>query len=227
MSQVFFTNIIPSNDVVPTAVSRTPLRRIQLQRDNCEARLSRTGRPGSKRYQRFLNKQELLSADSIEIDPVWTAGPRLFAELLRTPTQCAVYAASADDDTHTSSAGGPSRQQRHASSARDRQQPLDNITPHSLRRLLIKHRESDSVRQLDARIASFLQAPSQQRLQLHELTNEPFLRLLCHGICAFYGCSSHSETLAGVRVFFVKKAKTHAAPAHSVPLRQALALASC
>jgi len=65
---------------------RKPAGKWIPQRDNCEARVVRTGRPGSKRYQRFLNKMFLFECnEEVELDPLLTNRPGAFSMLFRSP----------------------------------------------------------------------------------------------------------------------------------------------
>jgi len=171
----------------------------------------RVGQPGSKRFQRFINKAFLLQNEqdleeedlSVFVAPTYTALDAIFEEKNKKTWEPFVETTEGRQRKmiqSLSARGASARRHHHRQSALSPTTSFASIKA-STRRLL---RESEEfVPMLDKEISNFM-----QNSQLNSLTytfNDDFDRLLCHAVCQYYQLSSITRESHNSKIVAIRK----------------------
>jgi len=178
----------------------------------------RIGRPGSKRYQRFVNKVFLIqNEDELEeedlkvfIAPTFTA----FDELLYDDDKMELWKPFLDVTEererkllHTLSADSKPSRRHH----RPSQSPIYAFSKidSKLKKMLLRVND-DFLQRSDKEICAFV-----QNIEIGSVTysfNDGYDRMICRGICQFYGLSTFDKDLQNVRALAVRRTPRTAIP---------------
>jgi len=175
------------------------------------------GRPGSRRFQRYLNKAFLLnqSADLEANDFVITASSSsIFTEILGDGDKLATWEQFLDMNEHEQSEILFAVSEQVECWIDLSPEQNFNMIDKKLRRVLQLHLCSDFLSELEAEI---LQRISGEMTSLVYTFAEPWHRMICHGICQYYSLHSQStDVKGGKRVVVVSKTKRTRIPAVSL-----------
>jgi len=205
---------ITFSSYLPSKRSRyVPIPRISVPRSQY------IGRPGSRRYQRFLNRsfltgqevevetQDLIVFEAPTITPLGSLtepeNRKLFEPFVSVTEeeQQVLFASINVHMTPRTNAADISRQHVSISAAKSFQR-IDK----KIRKLLKVNLKNDFFRDFDQEIANLIQNGSRA---LEYSFEDSFGRLICHGICQYYSLMSRSiDTTRGRIVVIERKAST-------------------
>jgi len=172
------------------------------------------GRPGSKRFQRHLNRSFLLDQSDVSHDDfnVYPRSRSIFGQLLSDSEKLSHWEAfieiSEDQQeallVSLSADVSDYLEQEPIQDEHTSEIQFKNIDK-KLRKLLKMHLESKILSDLDAQMYQYVNDGNFDSL-IYSF-NEPFHRMICHGICQFYALHSHSKDVSEQRVVVVSKTK--------------------
>jgi len=211
---------------IPAAVSYPPLRRKRTwqwgPRDHLPTQ-PRLPKPGSRRYQRYVNT-EFLKESAGELDEcdllVFDSSHSLFASLHTSESHRVVwerFVTSSEEEQHhvlrRSAKAFSSSAPRSRSVAEHHFRRVDK----RIRRLLKRKTHVEFVGEWEGRVVEYAQLPA-KRPPLKYACQDSYQRLLCHGVCQYYALPSQSkDTRAGKRFVEVRKpASPPALPAETL-----------
>jgi len=219
-------NIPTQGPVVHPAVILRRRRFVPSLRDSL-TRLHKTGRPGSKRYQRFVNREYLQEQQ-------WDLQPEDFqvVQFTRTVFSTLLHEKNRKiwepfiDVTEEQEAlmlqkickGGPMEDSDEFGDwififDENVEEVKMSVKPHvsfskiekRVKQYILKNPDSPFLQSMDKEIVVYIKGSTQRMSYNFE---NPFHRLICHGICEFYSLHSHSEdSKEGTRVLHIVKPK--------------------
>lgn len=203
----------------PVAVSASPARNWRwAPRESLASRL-RVGRPGSKRFQRFLNKEFLETAqedlesrdwDIIDFSTTGSWFGQLCDEHNRVVWEPFVDITEEEQDYLICAAND--RQRKEASmegAACNGTSPAARFEriERKPRRALWENPRCEFLQQVESEVIAFLHrcgSPVVEPLVM-PLDGSPYHRLICHGVSQYYLLASYSRTANGQRSLIICK----------------------
>jgi len=227
-----FTVILPNQQPIATPVTPTRTRWVR----ESVTRLNKIGRPGSRRYQRFLNK-EFLQEQQWDLQPEdfqvvrfsKTPFSLLFEEENREVWAPFVDVTEEDERLMLDRicSGRPIEESDELgdwivigtnNDDVEVKKPTPVVKPHTCfmrvdkraRKFIQQNPDSQILQSMDNRITQYIQE-DKRKITCH--FENSFHRLLCHGVCQFYSLHSCSEDIKnGSRVLHISKPRIHNAP---------------
>jgi len=179
------------------------------------------GRPGSRRFQRYLNRSFLLNqtaelhADDFVIASSTTS---VFTEILSDGDKLSIWEQFLDMNEHEQNEILLSFSEEADAWIDLSPEQNFNMIDKKLRKVLQLQLCRDFLAQLESEL---IQRISGEMSSLAYTFTEPWHRMICHGICQYYSLHSQSTNVkGGKRVVIVSKTKHTRVPA--VPLSQHL-----
>lgn len=179
-----------------------------------QSRRDFVGRPGSKRFQRHMNKSFLLEQTEVSREDfyVFPKTRSIFGELMNDSEKLSQWEnfIEVTEDQQEALLVSLSAD---VSDFLEKEHSQDEVTSElqfskidkKLRKLLKVHLESKILSDLDAQMYEYVNNGNFETL-IYSF-NEPFHRMICHGVCQFYALHSHSKDVAEERVVVVSKTK--------------------
>lgn len=220
-SVVFQTQVTSTVQYAGANSSGTPSNRQKKKKSfgswairDSQAKRDFVGRPGSKRFQRHMNKSFLLEQDGVSHEDfyVYPRTRSIFGELMNDDEKLAQWQEFLEI-TEEQQQNLLVSLSADVSNYLEKEHSQDELTSDmqfkkidkKLRRLLKGHLESKILSDLDSQMYQYVSEGNFESL-IYSF-NEPFHRMICHGVCQFYALHSHSKDIAEDRIVVVSKTK--------------------
>jgi hypothetical protein len=191
--------------------------------DSVTSRETKIGKPGSKRFQRWLNNSYLMGfEEGMEPSDLTIQPPAsMFNRLFEDETNLHLWEPFVDvtEEQQRKMLNKMCSQSKKELKTRPSSLGEESFlrVEKKIRKQLVKFLDSPFLIELDKEIVSFASEQwDTNRRQLKFQFTDSFHRMICHGICQFYSLNSRSVELQGFRsdhkILFISKPAVYSPP---------------